>query len=79
MPLESGLQWRQAGAEETSSSPALRERSWKMKIIDKGRQDSSEEILDENYEYRLCGGAVEPEDRKGPAEEAGDTGESAGD
>lgn len=49
-----------------------------MKVVQKGKQDTYEDFYPEEYEYKLCGGSVEPKDRvaepaedeKGQAKEA---------
>ena len=35
-----------------------------MKIIKEGKQDTTQDLYVDNYEFRLCGGAVDPKDSK---------------
>lgn len=34
-----------------------------MKVVQQGKKDTFEEIYPDEYEYKLCGGSVEPKDR----------------
>ena len=35
-----------------------------MKVLKKSKEETFEDIYTDNYEFRLCGGSVEPSDRK---------------
>ena len=35
-----------------------------MKVLKKSKNETFEDIYTDNYEFRLCGGSVEPSDRK---------------
>ena len=45
-----------------------------MRVVQKGEKDSYEELYPDEYEFKLCGGSVEPKDRIiHPVDEAGNT------
>ena len=34
-----------------------------MKVVQKGKEDSYKDFYPDEYEFKLCGGSVEPKDR----------------
>ena len=45
-----------------------------MKVLKKSKDETFEDIYTDNYEFRLCGGSVEPSDRKEREDDADDAG-----
>ena len=46
-----------------------------MKVLKKSKDETFEDIYTDNYEFRLCGGSVEPSDSKERADDADETGD----
>lgn len=44
-----------------------------MRIIEKGREESYQDFYPGQYEFKLCGGSVEPKDRVEPENEVDDS------
>ena len=39
-----------------------------MKVMKLGKEESYEDFYTDQYEFRLCGGSVEPDDKEKPEE-----------